>query len=200
MNRRSALIAGMSGYLAAGWCRSEAAEHAKARFTTFSKDVSALIELPVGKIDTGRAALSFAREIYPSVDIDACSLKIDAMAAHAGRLVGQYGRLNDPESTIRVLNSYYYRVWGVQYDNSPESRTRQENFFLHHTLETRRGSCVTIPMLYMAVAQRLGYPVYGVTAPEHSFVRFVDPRLKEQNIELSSQLWRAGNPEQGGMR
>lgn len=41
-------------------------------------------------------------------------------------------------------------------------------------------------MLYMAIAQRLGYPVYGVTAPEHTFLRFVDSRLKEQNIELSS--------------
>jgi len=41
-------------------------------------------------------------------------------------------------------------------------------------------------MLYMAVAQRLGYPVYPVIAPEHTFVRFVNSSLKEQNIELSS--------------
>lgn len=41
-------------------------------------------------------------------------------------------------------------------------------------------------MLYMVVAQRLGYPVYPVLAPEHQFVRFVDPAFERQNIELSA--------------
>jgi tetratricopeptide (TPR) repeat protein len=52
-----------------------------------------------------------------------------------------------------------------------------------------------MPMLYMAFAQRLGYPVYGVVVPDHTFVRFVDPRLRAQNIELTAE---AGHePDEG---
>ena len=94
------------------------------------------------------------------------------------RFVQRYAPRRDPESIIRALNTYYYKVWRVRYDNSPQGRTRQENNFLHHTLDTREGMCITIPMLYMAFAQRLGYPVYGVVAPEHTFVRFVDPQAQ----------------------
>ena len=109
------------------------------------------------------------------------------MAGEARRFVERYAPGGDPESIIRALNTYYYKSWRVHYDNSPGGRSKQENNFLHHTLDTREGQCITIPMLYMAFAQRLGYPVYGVIAPEHSFVRFVYPRLKQQNIELTAE-------------
>lgn len=51
------------------------------------------------------------------------------------------------------------------------------------------GQCETLPMLYMAIAQRLGYPVYAVHAPEHSFLRYVDPSLPGGaiNIEVSGR-------------
>lgn len=46
---------------------------------------------------------------------------------------------------------------------------------------------MNLPMLYQAIAQRLGYPVYTVKAPEHTFLRFVDDRLSVdmQNIEVT---------------
>lgn len=46
--------------------------------------------------------------------------------------------------------------------------------------------CITMPLLYAVIAQRLGYPVRVVIAPEHTFLRFDDPALKEKNIELST--------------
>jgi regulator of sirC expression with transglutaminase-like and TPR domain len=146
-----------------------------------------LLDLPEDKIDVGRAALIFGKEIYSAIDIEAYSRKIDVMATEAGRFVRRYGPRGDPESIIRALNTYYYKVWRVRYDNSFEGRAKQENNFLHHTLDTKEGQCITIPMLYMAFAQRLGYPTYGVLAPEHTFVRFVDPRLEAQNIELTAE-------------
>jgi hypothetical protein len=38
----------------------------------------------------------------------------------------------------------------------------------------------------LPVAQRLGYPIYPVVAPDHMFVRYVEPAFKEQNIETTS--------------
>jgi regulator of sirC expression with transglutaminase-like and TPR domain len=150
----------------------------------FPADIQRVLALPEDQIDTGLAALTFAKEIYPDIDVAAYSAKIDDMANDARQYVARYGKF-DPDSVIRALNTYYYRVWDVQYDKSPNGHETQENYFINGILDRKLGQCTTIPMLYMAIAQRLGYPVYAVIAPEHNFVRFVDPSLKEQNIELS---------------
>lgn len=151
---------------------------------TFSPDIQQILELPEDKIDTGIAALTFAKEIYPSTDVAAYSARIDGLADEVRAFIARYGKY-DPDSVIRAMNTYYYRTWGVHYDKSPNARGKQENFFITGILDSKIGQCYTVPMLYMAIAQRLGYPVYAVTAPEHNFLRFVDPTLKEQNIELS---------------
>lgn len=151
----------------------------------FPADIQRILALPEAKIESGIAALTFAKEIYPEVDVASYSAKIDNLASQAGQFVHRYGKY-DPDSVIRALNSWYYRAYGVQYDKSPNAREKQENFFLNGIIDNKRGQCVTLPMLYMVVAQRLGYPVYPVTAPEHTFLRYVDPALKEQNIDLSS--------------
>lgn len=153
--------------------------------SVFSPEVRKILALPEKQIDIGIAALTFAKEIYPEIDVAAYSLKIDMLADQARRTVLRYGKF-DPDSVIRALNTYYYRVHGFQYDKSPEGRERQENYFINGILDSKQGQCITLPMLYTAIAQRLGYPVYPVMAPEHTFVRFVDPTLKEQNIELSA--------------
>jgi len=150
----------------------------------FPAEIERLFALPEDQIDTGLAALTFAKEIYPDIDVAAYSAWIDSLAGDARRFIARLGRY-DPDSVIRALNTYYYRSWGVQYDKSPTARATQGNYFINGILDTKRGQCMTIPLLYMAIAQRLGYPVYAVIAPEHNFVRFVDPSLKEQNIELS---------------
>lgn len=141
--------------------------------------------MPEAKIDTGIAALTFAKEVYPEVNVGAYSQQIDGLASEASQFVDRYGKY-DPDSVIRAINSWYYRVHLVQYDKTPGAREKQENFFINGILDSKRGQCVTLPMLYMVIAQRLGYPVYAVMAPEHTFLRFTDPTLKEQNIDLSS--------------
>ena len=164
MTRRATMLGLLGALSRAIWWGAPSMASAKPLVSPFSLDVRALLELPEDKIDVGRAALTFGKEIYPAIDIGAYSRQIDAMAADAGHFILRYAPRGDPESIIRALNTYYYKSWRVRYDNSSEGRRRQENNFLHHTLDTRQGMCITIPMLYMAFAQRLGYPVYGVEA------------------------------------
>jgi regulator of sirC expression with transglutaminase-like and TPR domain len=61
-----------------------------------------------------------------------------------------------------------------------------EKYYLNRVLYTKQGNCVSMPFLYAAVSQRLGWPVYLVHLPDHTFVRYADPALKEQNIESTS--------------
>jgi len=73
----------------------------------------------------------------------------------------------------------------VEYDLSDPHIEKQENRYLNGILDTGKGSCVTVPLLYLTISQRLGYPVYPVRAPYHIFLRYVDPALEQKNIEAT---------------
>ncbi len=150
----------------------------------FPPAIQKQFQLREDQIDIGLAALTFAKEIYPDIDVTEYSRRIDKLAEGARYIINNQGRY-DPDSIIRALNSYFYRDEGFHYDRSDTAHTKVENFYLNGVLDTKQGTCFNLPMLYMAVAQRLGYPVYPVLAPEHVFLRFVSPLLKEQNIEAT---------------
>lgn len=141
------------------------------------------LNLPEDKIDIGLAALTFAKEFYPNLDIAAYSKRIDLIADKARQLAQG---TPDPETRIRILNTVIHQMEGIHYDHSPFARSRQDYYFLNGILDTKQGICYTMPLLYIAVAQRLGYPLHPVMAPDHVFVRYVDPNFTEQNIETTS--------------
>jgi regulator of sirC expression with transglutaminase-like and TPR domain len=129
------------------------------------------------------SALTFAKEVYPELDIQAYSHKLDALAQKV-RLLAR--GTSDPEQRIRALNTVLFRHEGFRYDRDPFARALQGYYYLNGILDTKKGICYTMPLLYVAVAQRLGYPIYPVSAPDHLFVRYVDPSFKEQNVETTS--------------
>jgi regulator of sirC expression with transglutaminase-like and TPR domain len=50
-------------------------------------------------------------------------------------------------------------------------------------LRHRRGSCVGLGSVYLALGERLGLPIYGVLVPGHFFVR-VEEQGTQHNVEL----------------
>lgn len=148
----------------------------------FGADIDNLLTLPEKRIDIGIAALTFAKEVYPDIDIKAYSAKLDEMVRKAKVLAKGS---TDPDYRIRALNTYLYKVEGFGYDKADPNAEKLQNRYLNGILDTKKGSCVTLPLLYLAIAQRLGYPVYPVSVPQHFFLRYVDTQLKNQNIEAS---------------
>jgi tetratricopeptide (TPR) repeat protein len=146
-------------------------------------EISALLKLREKDIDVAHAALVLAKEIYPDLNVAAYSRKVDQLADD----VRHHGNgIDDPDGRIRVLNTVLYQSAGFRYDHSVEALDKLENHTLNGVLDTKTGTCVTLPLLYLAVAQRLGFPVYAVAAPNHYFLRYVDKRLAQQNIEATS--------------
>lgn len=76
---------------------------------------------------------------------------------------------------------------GVHYNperiNDPDFRNSGD-LFIHGLLEGQGGTCVSMPVLYVAVGRRLGYPLKLVEAKRHLFARWDDPKTGERfNIE-----------------
>jgi hypothetical protein len=64
---------------------------------------------------------------------------------------------------------------------------RSQDLFIHGMVGSDNGgTCVSMPVLYAAIARRLGYPVCLVTAKEHVFCRW-DKGRERFNIEATAQ-------------
>jgi len=152
-----------------------------------SASIQDLLKLPEDKIDIGLAALTLAREVYPEIDVSSYSARIDHLAAKVWKLSQSTRNPRDPNLRVRCLNTvlYLHENFRAVRDVSFANR-KPAYYYLNRVLTTKQGNCFSMPLLYVAVGQRLGWPIYMVDVPDHAFVRYVDPAYKEQNIEATS--------------
>ena len=136
------------------------------------------------EIDVARVALTMAQEFYPSLDVEAYSKKIDDMAEEI-RILTKGN--TTPDYRIRAMNTYLFKMRNFAYDYADPMGKRPENRFLNGIIDNKKGNCYTLPLLYLSIAQRLRYPIYPVGVPEHLFLRYIDPKLEHQNIEVAGQ-------------
>lgn len=148
--------------------------------------VDSLLQTPDEKLNIGDAALELSRLRFPDADVQGGRRLLDGIAARVSALVGNS---RDPDLRIRVINTVLFRELGFSYDleamdalvrnERPELRT------LSHLLRTHRGNCSSLPVLWFAIAERLRYPVYMVSSPQHLFLRYDDGTYRS-NIEATS--------------
>ncbi len=99
---------------------------------------------------------------------------------------------NDSEPYFRMLMlvTVLQLDFGVHYNLERVENvdfTKSKDLFIHGLVgDANGGTCVSMPVLYTAVARRLGYPVYLVHAKEHLFCRW-DRENERLNIEGSSR-------------
>lgn len=68
--------------------------------------------------------------------------------------------------------------------DSPAPDSRDD--FIHGVIQARGGSCASLPVLYVAVGRRLGYPMRLAKTARHLFARWDDPGGERFNIEISN--------------
>ncbi len=59
--------------------------------------------------------------------------------------------------------------------------------FLPSVIDSRRGVCLGVSILYLCLAQRLGLSLEAVTPPGHIYVRYVPKKGEETNIETTAR-------------
>ncbi len=117
-------------------------------------------------LDLGRAALLFASEEYPELEIEAHVATLDQLAARAAeRLAGEAGDFARLDAINRVL----FEEHGLR--GNRESYYDPRNSFLNEVLERRLGIPITLAIVMLEVGRRLGVPLEGVNFPGHFLVR-----------------------------
>ncbi len=114
------------------------------------------------------AAAQIARIEYPDLEIEPVLAQIDAIAAKiAVRAPGAAGK-----AFLEAVNAYLFGELGFGGNDFDYYDAR--NSCLNEVLRRRLGIPITLAVLYMEIARRLGQPVHGVGLPGHFVVAYDD--------------------------
>ena len=128
-----------------------------------------LVRKPDEDFELDRAALYLAGEEYPEIDVTADLAQLDAFAAQVSQRVTYEAA---PADVARAVAGYLFDELGF-HGNSGQYYS-PENSFLNRVLETRTGIPITLSLLFLEVARRLGLRCSGVGLPGHFIVGLDD--------------------------
>lgn len=74
---------------------------------------------------------------------------------------------------------------GIEYTRDVLDPGDPSQTFLPGIIDTKQGTCANMPVLYLAIAHRLGWPLKGVVSRDHFWVRWDDGE-KQFNLEATN--------------
>lgn len=128
------------------------------------------------ELETG--ALLLSRTVSPGLDAGACCTELDHIAARCAELISEPATSREK---CRIMNRVLFHEWG--FHGNVEHYTDPLNSFLDQVLIRRTGIPLSLSIVYLLVAQRLGLALEPVGLPGHFIVGcfedsppfFVDP-------------------------
>jgi regulator of sirC expression with transglutaminase-like and TPR domain len=132
------------------------------------KDFRQAVHQVETKIDLGRAALTIAAHEYPNLDIDAYLSRIEQLAAAAE---ARLGANPDVYRSIAALNYVFFKEHGFR--GNRQHYFDPKNSFLNEVLDRKTGIPISLSVLYIEVARRIGLPLQGIGFPGHFLVKYV---------------------------
>lgn len=169
--------------------QGESGPLANAKETPEVKRLVSLLQQPEDKMDFARIKLAIDKMVDPQVDVEGNLKRIDAIVGQVREMAGPNPTSNDKISALRRF-LYQPGLWNgyeaYHYDFDDPRGTKIANKLLPNYLATKKGQCVSMPVLFIVLGQRLGLNVVASTAPEHVFVKYTDDAGNTYNLEATS--------------
>jgi regulator of sirC expression with transglutaminase-like and TPR domain len=134
---------------------------ARARF-------AALIERDPVPLD--EAVLAIAEEEYPHLDVEEVLVRLDRLGERVRARAPAPARAATQLEALRHVLADEEGLRGNEEDYSDP-----RNSFLNEVLERRRGIPISLCVVWMEVARRVGLPLEGVGFPGHFLAKYVSP-------------------------
>jgi regulator of sirC expression with transglutaminase-like and TPR domain len=114
---------------------------------------------PVLRAHLDEAALLIAAHAHPGLDIEHYRRRLDELAARCG------------DAVLAEVSHQLFGVEGLR--GNDEDYYDPRNSYLDEVLDRRLGIPITLSVVFLEVARRLGIPVAGVSMPGHFLVRLL---------------------------
>lgn len=151
--------------------------------------VETILSGPEAELDYAEAKLALDLLVDPSLDADAARAELDRLTEAVLRLAGPDAH---PGMKLAALRRLIYEPgpWNEErsfaYDHSDPEGTHVPNKLLANYLSRHLGNCVSMPVLFLILADRIGLDMALAAAPFHIFVRHRMQDGRIINLETTS--------------
>ena len=147
----------------------------------YARSIEQVLRLRENEVDLATALLIVSENWSGLVHGRRYLSELDSMALEIRERLVQKNLQTDFHA-LPVINQYLFEELGFK---SLAEASDPNSLFLHTVLDQKRGYCLSLSVLYLSIAERLGLPMYGVVVPGHFFVRYDDGQT-QFNIETTS--------------
>jgi regulator of sirC expression with transglutaminase-like and TPR domain len=126
-------------------------------------------EIEDDRVDLLRAALTFSRIEDPQLDVEQYVNRVEELSQRA---IAKVQDLDDPANVIAALNQVLFQE--EMFRGNTVDYYSPRNSFLHDVLDRRLGIPISLALVYMEVARRVGFPLFGVGMPGHFLLKHYD--------------------------
>ncbi len=159
----------------------------------------ALGSTPDERIDLLSAAMLVARDEYPALDLRHYEAMLDAHAEAIGTRLPDKA---DAQQRLLALSRYLFEEVG--FAGNHDAFYDPRNSYLNDVLDRRLGIPLSLALVQMELARRLGVPLEGVSFPGHFLVRLqveggllvLDPYHRGRSID-AEELRQRASPHMG---
>jgi regulator of sirC expression with transglutaminase-like and TPR domain len=130
-------------------------------------------------IDLLRTALLIAKLDNDEVDVDAYHKEVERLAKE---VTADLPKDADDKAKLEALNKYLFQQRG--FHGSRGDYYHRSNSYLNEVIDDREGLPITLSVLYLELARRLGLNVVGVGLPGHFVVKHVPAKGEPQLIDV----------------
>jgi tetratricopeptide (TPR) repeat protein len=148
-------------------------------------DEAALKALPSEQVDLARGLLLAELGGEEKMKIRSYEANIDLMAL---QILARLKPDATPLEKVRAINDYIFSEMRFRFPpHSLHAKEIDVYTFLPSVLDSRRGVCLGVSILYLCLAQRLGLELEAITPPGHIYVRYAAPNGEVVNIETTAR-------------
>lgn len=152
-------------------------------FNSWSQDE--ILALPPNEIDIARGLLVAEMGTTEKQKIRSYEASIDLMAL---QILARLTPEATPCQKIRAINDYIFSEMRFRFPpHSLHAKDIDLYTFLPSVLDSRKGVCLGVSILYLCLAQRLDLALESVTPPGHIYVRYKGEDGDVINIETTAR-------------
>lgn len=85
---------------------------------------------------------------------------------------------------IKVINHVLFDI--NRFTGNKTNIDAPQNLFLNNLMETRKGNHLSLGILYIILAQKLGLPIFGVNLPQHFILAYMD-EVHDEKIVMEDE-------------
>ncbi len=159
-----------------------------------------LAQLPDDDIPLLQASLLIARDEYPELDVASYEAQLQS---HVAELAPRMAAQPDTRRMLAELNRYLFQEQG--FCGNQQDYYDPRNSYLNDVFDRRLGIPISLGIIQIELARRLGLPLEGISFPGHFLVSLpmeggllvLDPYHQGRSIDAEELKLRA-RPHMGG--